>query len=424
MICLVSPAFLISVEKDVKHTKKKIILKQPADSLVVTTREGYTERALYGHVWLNQGTINLFSEYAQQTEETNTVILRHNVAVKQGTLNLYTNDAIYYGFTQMAYASNSVNIIDRNTTLVASSGSYDAYDHIADFTGKVVVENDSAIIFADHVTYFRKDRTSFVDGNAHIFGKFTNAVIRADSIKYFSEKSYAIAKGIPVLFQVDTLNKNSENQAEMKLDTMTISANIMEAFFGTDNENYICTGSVEINKDSLAAKCKKAIYNKYLSEIYLIGNPVIWYSGTQTHADSICIRFENNKIKQIRSFGNAITMMHNDSVNVERIDQITGDTLFVDFVDGKINGLYCNGQAKSLYFYSDEEGLIGADKTSTNKITIDFKEGKAAKINWLGSSEKEFINGGALFEKEKDYYLSNFKWYIEIPIKKFLFFSC
>jgi lipopolysaccharide export system protein LptA len=414
----------MAVGKDVKHTKKPIVLKQPADSLVVTNRDGYNERALYGHVWLNQGTINLFSEYAQQTEETNTVLLKRNVVIKQGTLNLYTNDAIYYGFTQMAYASNSVNIIDRNTTLVALSGSYDAYDHIAEFNGNVVVENDSAIIFANHVTYFRKDRTSFVDGNAHIFGKFSNAVIRADSIKYFSEKSYALAIGIPVLFQVDTLNKNSTNPEEFKLDTMTISANKMEAYLGEANENYICTGSVEINKDSLAAKCEKAIYNKYLSEIYLIGSPIIWYEGTQIHADSVCIRFENDRIKQIRSHRNAITMMHSDTINVDRIDQITGDTLFVDFENGIINGLYCNGQAKSLYFYSDEEGLIGADKTSTNKITINFKEQKVAKINWIGSSEKEFINGAALFEKEKEFYLSNFKWYNEKPVKKFLFFNC
>jgi lipopolysaccharide export system protein LptA len=424
MLSLIGGSLFAGVEKDVKHTKKPVVLKQPADSLVVTTKDGSTERTLHGHIWLNQGTINLFSEYAQQTEETNTVILKKNVVVKQGTLNLYTNDAVYYGFTQMAYASNSVNIIDRNTTLVAASGSYDAYEHVADFIGKVVVENDSAIIFADHVTYFRKDRTSFVDGNAHIFGKFTNAVIRADSIRYFSEKSYAIAKGIPVLFQIDTTNKKNAQTEEIKLDTMTISANKMEAFLEKDKENYICTGTVEINKDSLIAKCKKAIYNKYLGEIYLIGSPIIWYAGTQTHADSVCLRFENNKIKQIRSFGNAITMMHNDSLHFDRIDQITGDTLFVDFENNKINGLYCNGQAKSLYFYSDEKGLIGADKTSTNKITISFTDGKAAKINWLGSSEKEFIDGNTLFAKEKDYYLSNFKWYDEKPLKKFLFFKC
>jgi hypothetical protein len=53
-----------------------------------------------------------------------------------------------------------------------------------------------------------------------------------------------------------------------------------------------------------------------------------------------------------------------------------------------------------------------------------FEDNKPAKINWLGQSEKDFLDPTKVINKEKSLYLPFYKWNDTPPEKKSLYFRC
>ncbi|MFC2131169.1 OstA-like protein [Bacteroidota bacterium] len=410
-------------------------------------------REYRGNVRLQHGNVFSYSDVALQYLLSNKVEFRGNVIIKQNDMTLKSPEIIYDGNTGIAKADKNIIIIDSNVTVKAKKGVYNTNNYIADFEGdvaitdesvtitsqkakynrrtlesdafgNVVVDDDSVTIFSDILHYNRKSKESKNFGNVVIKGKFNNVYLTGDTLMNYPAKKYTFATGEPILFQIDTVPENTT----LRFDTLSISADSMEAVRGEETdtpgtgkpgiEKYIFNGNVEIVRGNVFARSKKAVFFKSNELFFLEGNPVVWYDSTQLHADSIIIHIPDNQLEMIHSFGNALAVSRDDTLNPVRKNQIIGYSIKIFFQDKKINKIESIGDAKSLYYMSSEKGNDGVNSTSCDTIYIYFKDDKPLDLVWLGAVEGKYFPENLVWDKVEEYFLPNYRWAGEKPRKK------
>ncbi len=401
-----------------QDTNNNIILDY-ADSLVGTTINESSYREFYGNVKLRHRDVVVKCNYAKQYIEQNLADLQGNVRITQNTMLLQSPKIHYNGNSGFAYAYDSVKITDTKTQLKAREGSYDVKNYIADFIVNVSIEDDSVRILANRIIYNRINRISKAFGDVIIKGKFTDIIISADTIQSYPNQNYSIAYGKPILFKIDTTISKDTIELDKKIikyDTLTISSDTMQSYRNPGNEYYRFVGNVEIVKGEIFSKCKEALYSKDL--IILKDSPIVWYNNLQLYADSIIIKLENNNLKNIYAFNNAIMVTPHDTNDNQRYNQISGKDITIDIDSSQISKLLSVGQAKSLYYFADENGNNGVDRKSTDTIQIQFDESNIDKIYWIGQTVADFYPENLVFDEPQQFNLPLFKWNNNPPKRK------
>ena len=406
--------------------KKTPIELKWADSLVKTLGDNGNIRNYEGHVSIVQGDVHIKCDKATQYLDANKAELSGNVILTQEKMNLYTPKGLYDGNSKIATAYNGVKIIEDSTVLTADNGTYSTETNIADFVGNVKIVDDSAIIYSDRIIYHRSNRNSFAYGNVLIQGRYTNTLLRGDTINHYPNQNLTYIYGKPILYQIDTVkNKNDslvaamqEKPVEYKFDTLCISSVTMEAHRSGTQEFYYFRDSVEICRDHISSKSDSAEYDKLAEIIKLRGKPVVWYDSTQLYADSIIIYVPNKKLSRIESYNNALAATRSDTLFKDKINQIIGNKILIIFEKDTINTICSYGNAKSLYFSGSGESDEGAARNSADTLFVNFVKGEPDNIKWLGGVQGEFFPGNLLMEP-KMYYLPLFKWSDTKPKKKF-----
>lgn len=416
ILFITSVLYLFSTNLQVENND---IILENADSLIGTALDNFTFREFYGNVKLKHRDVIVKCNYAKQYIEQNKADLLGNVKINQNTMLLQSPRINYDGNLGFAYAYDSVSIIDLKTRLTANEGTYDVKNYIADFLVDVEIEDDSVKIFADRIIYNRQNRISKAYGDVFIKGKFTDVLITADTIISNPNKNYSLAFGEPILYKIDTTfiddTLDIENQL-MQFDTLTITADTMESFREPENEFYKFSKNVEIVKGDIIAKSDEAIYSKDL--IILKNKPIVWYGETQLYADSIIIKLENNNLKNIYTYKNSIMVTRHDSTDNERFNQISGIDIIIDLDSSKISGMTAIGEAKSLYYFLDDNDNNGVDRKSTDTIKVKFDAGEVDKIHWIGLTVGEFFPENLVFDEPQKFNLPLFKWNDNKPKRK------
>ncbi|MBS3999598.1 MAG: LPS export ABC transporter periplasmic protein LptC [Desulfobulbaceae bacterium] len=401
-------------------SKSDDIILRNADSLRGLNIEEGSFREFFGNVWLIQKDLDLKCDYAKQFINSNAVDLLGNVVITQKTMILKSPKIFYNGSSGIAVANNGVALRDANSYLEAEKGTYSTKAYLADFYGDVFIEDDSVKIYSDNVVHNRTTRESFATGDVWIFGKYTNVIMKGDTIINIPKDSYSISTGNTVLFKIDTVRRLDSIFVEeeeqffstyiLSLDTLSISCDTMQAYRFIGDEEYFFDGNVQIVKENIKAIAKSAVFYKNRNIIILRDKPIVWYDSTQLFSDSIVIELIDNKLKKISAFGNSIAVTKVDSLDKERINQIAANDIYIEFDNGKINSLRGNLNASSLYFFKDEEGYNGVDRKSTDSIHVEFTNGEPENIFWIGSSIAEFYPENVIFGNIKSYFLPEFKW--------------
>jgi phosphoenolpyruvate synthase/pyruvate phosphate dikinase len=99
--------------------------------------------------------------------------------------------------------------------------------------------------------------------------------------------------------------------------------------------------------------------------------------------------------------------------------QLKGNSIIVDFMDGKIHQMQTKGSAENIYFTTDNEGkFIGVNHSNAQIISIDFNNDEPIKIVFINQLTGKMT---PLFDLPKsELKLNNFKWQFDLkPISKF-----
>ena len=443
---------LLSAYSEQSNNSGKPIVLRYADSLVKLEINNMNIRQFFGNVRLEQGIVHVTCDKAVQFLDENRVELTGNVVITQEDLIMRSPRVNYNGNTGLAEAWIEVHITDNNARLRADRGTYSTQTRIADFHdnvkveddtvtitanrvqyerttrishawGNVKVEDDSTIIYSDLLDHFRFEKDSYAYQNVIVKGKYTNSYLTGDTIINLTSKSYSRATGNPVLYQIDTVKGKNFNEEFPEFDTLTVASDSMETVKQDSVEKYIFKGNVQIHRSNVDARSRLGKYMKKDEIIELTGDPVLWYDSTQLHSDTIMIYIPQKHLKLIDAHGNALAAARNDTVFIERISQLAGDDVKLNFNHDTITSICGYGNTKSLYFAFDDRTPKGFDRSGQDTIILNFVDRKIDNTIKLGAVQGGYYPENLVGKNTKEFFLPNFRWSDIRPKKQTLIYT-
>jgi lipopolysaccharide export system protein LptA len=202
----------------------------------------------------------------------------------------------------------------------------------------------------------------------------------------------------------DTLNKTIANlkPANLLPDTGkinpadTVQTRIIKAYHGA-----------KVFKSNIQAKTDSLFYTNADSTLRCFGNPIIWSEGSQQIGDTIYVQMKNNKLNNLQAFKNAFLV--NTPKDSLRFNQIKGRYMTGFFTDGKLNNMFVDGNAESIYYTQDDSTKVYKEmnQTLSSRIKFIFKDNDVKDILYISGVE------GALNPENKvskDNVLKGFSW--------------
>ena len=173
--------------------------------------------------------------------------------------------------------------------------------------------------------------------------------------------------------------------------------------------------NVRVYKSNLQAKSDSLFYNSADSTLRWFKNPIMWGEGSQQTGDTIYLQMKNSKLSSVQVLQSAF------SVNVEKdsahFNQVKGKVMTGFFREGKIQSLYVDGNAESIYFTKDDNNVYKEmNQTVSSRLKITFKDDEIADLVTIKEAESAIT---PLSKLDEDVFLTGFMWKPELrPLSK------
>jgi hypothetical protein len=192
----------------------------------------------------------------------------------------------------------------------------------------------------------------------------------------------------------------------------------MEAFRGDTLKRLVASDSVEIIRSDLASVAGIARFYTQGDSIHLRSSPVVWYERTQVWGDSINVYLKKRKLDVVHVMGSAFAASQSDTLRTEKFDQLTGEEMKMFFGENGMERMEVNSRAISLYHLYEDTVANGLNKTSGDRIVMEWVEKKLSAIKIFGGVEGTYVPENLLVGKETEYALPGFRWRTDRPYKR------
>jgi lipopolysaccharide export system protein LptA len=354
--------------------------------------------------------IKVWCDRALRYLKQNKVELFGNVQLIREDVMLRAPEGVYFGDARRAEMTKGVTLRRRSMLLTSKSGQYVSDEKRAVFVGDVVVVDSTSTTRCETLTYFEADEQSIAVGRVKVSNAKNSVTIFGDSLLHFEQSGYTVVPKRPRLVQIDTTSDGT-------VDTLVVVSKRMEAF-RQPSERFIATDSVLVVRADLAARCERATFLPNEDRIHLEQQPVVWYGRNQVTGDTIIVTLEERKLKSVLVRGRAMAISRSDSLYPKRFDQLVGRELTMLFEERKLKRIEARRNAVSLYYLFDDGRPNGVNKTSGDRIRVDFNEGKVDNMTIVGGVEGQYIPENMIDRREEQYNLEGFRWIERRPTRR------
>ncbi|MDT3404196.1 OstA-like protein [Mucilaginibacter terrae] len=136
----------------------------------------------------------------------------------------------------------------------------------------------------------------------------------------------------------------------------------------------------KIFKSDLQAKADSMFYSYADSTMRMFVAPILWTQGSQISGDTIYFQLKNKKLDNMDVWPSALT------VNIEGTDstyfnQVAGKKIRGYFVSNKLQRMFVDGNAETIYFNRDSTKKVTEMMRSvSSRIRVNFKDNKAENV--------------------------------------------
>lgn len=349
-------------------------------------------------IWSDRATYDLVSEVA---------LFEGRVVMQSGNSQLFSEEVFYSFATEIALFPDRLRLEDERGVLVADSGYYYNALDSAVFRGHVQAADSLQYIEADSMFTRRNDDYYELHGRVYLDDKenhtrLTGAFVLADSTGYRRVDGGSRMRRI------------SEDLA----DTTFLWSSWLEVKQQSGRQDTLNTFTayehVHIWTESYRSISDTAHYDDHAGRFILKGGPRLWYEEMQLTGPYVLIQMENDSVRYLESYPDAFAVQRDTSIN--RLNQITGDTLYIQFDKGTVSHMQVYPMGNVLYFVKDADGQAdGAIEMTAEFIKLLFNEGElqdvVARRNVDGTFHQENEGIGARR-------LSGFVWEPEMQPKR------
>jgi lipopolysaccharide export system protein LptA len=406
---------LFIVSASARSQQSKIIELRHADTLNGRTINNEEVRELIGHVHFIQipsdgGSVRVWCDTALQYIAQNKFVLFGKIKVTRDSITIRSREGVYYGDLKMMEGKNGVRLERGNTVLTARQGKYFIDEKRSQFWEDVVLMDTSSTITCNALQYYEQETRSVATGNVHVLDIENNVNIYGDSLVHIEKNKFTRVLKQPRLLKIDTT-------ASGVVDTMVVISREMQSIQDTI-ERFIAIDSVRLVKGGIAGRCGRATYFIKNDIISMETNPIIWSDENQITGDSIRIRIEDKRMRSLWVKNHAMAISRVDSALPDRFNQLTGRELTMYFHTNKLEQVDVQRNATSLYYLYDNKEPNGINKSSGDRIFIDFVAGEVDRIKIIGGVQGQYLPEKVIKKHEQEYNLDGFHWYENRPIRQ------
>ncbi|MBI3787435.1 MAG: hypothetical protein HY276_04170 [Ignavibacteriales bacterium] len=384
----------------------KLIEVKSADILNRKYIRNQEVRELIGNVHFIQSSpgeiIKIWCDSALRYMDENKIELFGHVKIVRDSVTLFSPEGVYFGDVQRAEMSKGVRLRRGRMVLTSKSGEYFAHDKRSYFTGDVHVVDSTSSTFSDALTYFENEEKAVAVGNVKVTNSDNNITVFGDSLIHFEKRRYTIVPKNPRMVQIDT-------SATGVIDTLLVVGKLMEAYQDS-SERFIAKDQVSLIRADFSGRCGVATFYTKRDLIILQQQPVIWHAENQVTGDSIVVTLRERQLRSVFVKGRAMAVSRADSLHAQRYDQLTGRELTMYFNGKKLERVEANRNATSLYYLFDKTEPNGVNRSSGDRIVIEFEDGKTDRISVVGGVEGRYFPEQMIMHREQAYNLDGFRW--------------
>ena len=452
-------AYDVKIGKDARKLIGDVRLKH--EDVVMTCDSAYFYPATssvdaFSHVRVQQGdTLTLTGDLAHYDGTLRLARVRNNVKLVNKEYTLLTDSlnydrgagiAYYMGGgiltqedsrltsgrgrfildTEIFYFMDSVVIVDPEYTIKTDSLKYDSKKEISYFSGPTEITSEERYIYCENGWFDMQQDISYVSDNAYL--EEDGRTLRGDSLYYEAEAGFGrarshvelidtaenmILKGNYALYYSDSDNAMITDSALMMqvdgADTMYVHADTLRTMQNPDLEEpskiLRAYYKVKIYRSDMQVMCDSLAYVEADSAFDFYGEPVLWSEENQLTAEHIKVYMVDQRLDKMQLNGVALVISQADSVH---FDQMRGKEMAGYFNDNKLVRILVSGNGQTIYYATDEEVIVGANKTACSDLIIHLKDNKISKVVYTSKPDGTYYPLSMFPDEESR--LSDFKW--------------
>jgi hypothetical protein len=407
-ICVVTLLVGSGVFPGAVHAQdKKPIVLENADSLVGREIKGENARELWGHVRIRQENVVIECDRAIQFIGPGLVELMGHVTVRDDSVTITTPRGMYHQDARKAEGFDGIILDDGRSKLKARYGQYFVNERRAYFEGRVSARDSASTLVADSLWYFRPERRTLAMGRVTIDLPGDRMMLRGGRFDHDAARGFSRMALDPILVQFDTA-------ASGAVDTLVVRSQVMESYQDSVRR-LLAIDSVRFVRGDVAGIAGLADFQTRRDSIALRRAPVLWYQRTQVRGDSIDVRLLDRKLDRINVLGNAFAASQSDSTRPLRFEQLTGDTIVMQFAGSALAMINVETRATSVYYVYEDSLANGLNRTSGDRVVMSFADGKVESIRVSGGVEGQYYPENLVHNREQTFNLPGFVWREDRP---------
>jgi lipopolysaccharide export system protein LptA len=218
-----------------------------------------------------------------------------------------------------------------------------------------------------------------------------------DKIPPSETKKPKIEPKKPVLVQNKIQDSIKVSRATKdSLSTDTARTRIISAFH-----------NAKIFKSDLQAKADSMFFSDADSTVRCYVSPIIWAQGSQLTGDTVYLQMKNKKLDNMLLHHNSFIVNTEDSDSTN-FNQIKGKVITGYFQDNKLNNMFVDGNAESIYYLKDDTVYSGLNHMISSRLRIILKDNKLSNISAIRAIDASITPMNDL--QEEDRVLKGFIW--------------
>jgi lipopolysaccharide export system protein LptA len=302
-------------------------------------------------------------------------------------------DTIIYDETTGNASTRGKSKIKNGTQLIdAGNTSYDKVTGATVLSGGVKMNDPvkKQVLIAETVRINKKTKMNIAEGNVSFADENQGATITGNHLIYNDSTGYMQATQKPML-----ITKMDNDSLFLAADTIKSlrSVKFTEKTVGNLQNDTIRTifayRHVRFFKQNMQGVSDSLSYVSSDSTFKFYGKPVIWVDSTQLIADTTHIHLKKNKIDYVDMFSNAFVI---NTPDFKFYNQVKGRKIHAVFIESKLNNMFVDGNAESLYYLLDEKkAYIGLNKALSSSMNVAVKDNKVDKIHFYTQPNAQFI---------------------------------
>jgi lipopolysaccharide export system protein LptA len=134
-----------------------------------------------------------------------------------------------------------------------------------------------------------------------------------------------------------------------------------------------------IFKSDLQARADSMFFSYGDSTMRCYVNPMIWTQGSQLSGDTIYLQLKNKKLDNMLLQHNSF-IVNTEKGDSSHFNQVRGKVITGIFEEGKLNRMYVDGNAESIYYLKEDSAYTGMNRMISSRIKVLFADNKLKDI--------------------------------------------